>query len=137
MEAFLDGKQDDIFKIIELTLLKHVSIKVNFELFAHFMLPVSGEQQLKSFNTKYQTVYQNINYDELYTNVKEIFKLKLSEFEHCTSGWTFMSVSYLEMNINKYSPMRGGSYIELPLKIKNTKSCLNIQNNDNYCFCGV
>lgn len=43
--------------------------------------------------------------------------MKLTEFEHCKSGWAFMSVSHLEININKNSPMRGGSYIDL-LKLR-------------------
>lgn len=43
-------------------------------------------------------------------------------------------MSHLEINVNKYSPMRGGTYIDLPKSIKNTKSCVNIRNTDNHCF---
>ncbi|CAH1643155.1 unnamed protein product [Spodoptera littoralis] len=133
-EAFLDGKRDDVFKLVELSLIKNTCIKVNFELFAYFILPKSGEQQLKSFNTKYEVIYKSTDFDEIYLNVRETFKMKLTEFEHCESGWSLTSLSHLEININKYSPMRGGSYIELPEVIKKTKSCINIQNNDEYCF---
>lgn len=133
-EAFLDGKRDDIYKLIELSLLKHKCIKVNFELFAYFVLPKSGEQQLKSFNTKYEIIYKSTDLNEIYLFIRETFKMKLTEFEHCESGWSFTSVSHLEININKFSPMRGGSYLELPSVIKNAKSCINIKNNDEYCF---
>ena len=30
--------------------------------------------------------------------------------------------------------MRGSSYIELPAKVKNSKACINIKNEDNGCF---
>ncbi|XP_026746584.1 uncharacterized protein LOC113507863, partial [Trichoplusia ni] len=115
-------------------LMRHNCIKVNFELFAYFLLPTLGEQQLKSFNTKYEIIYNNTDFDDTYLNVIETFKRKFTEFEHCQSGWSFVSINHLEININKYCPMRGGTYLELPDVIKNTKSCLNIHNNDEYCF---
>lgn len=43
-------------------------------------------------------------------------------------------MSHLEININKYSKFRGGSYLDLPSVFKNTKSGINIRNNDDYCF---
>lgn len=135
-EAFLYDHQKDIIKIIRLSLLKHSCIKVNFELFAFFVLPKSFEQtkQLKSFNTKYTIILNNTDISDLYSNVINKFNKKMTEFEHCESGWSFESISHLEININKYSPMRGGSFIDLPPAIKNTKSCINIKNKDNYCF---
>lgn len=133
-EAFLCDLKSDVLKVIHLSLLKHTCIKLNFELFADFVLPQSGTHQLKSFNTKYDCVFNNIDTNELYLNVIETFKQKLAEFEHCESGWSLVSVSRLELNINKYCPMRSGTFIELPTIIKNTKSCLNIQNKDEYCF---
>lgn len=45
-----------------------------------------------------------------------------------------VSVSHLEININKYTPLRGGSFIDLPQIIKNTKSCINVQNKDQHCL---
>lgn len=133
-EAFLCEKQSDIIKVIELLLMKHDCIKINFELFTHFSLPKKNELQLKSFNTKYEVVYRSTDLNELYETVIEKLKHKFIEFQHCESGWSYFGMSHLEINVNKYCPMRGGSYIPLPTKIQNTKSCLNIQNNDKHCF---
>lgn len=133
-ELFLDDKRNDVIKIIKLSLLKNICIKVNFELFAYFVLVHTSEQQLKSFNTKYEIVYNNTDFNDIYFKLRDTCKNKLSEFEHCESGWSLVSISHLEVNINKYTPMRGGSYLELPKIIRNNKSCLNIRNNDEYCF---
>ena len=39
------------------------------------------------------------------------------------------------INVARYQPMRGGSYMELPTKLKNKKAILNIQNRrDNECL---
>lgn len=133
-EVFLYEMQNDITKLIEISLSKHHCVKINIEMFVYFILPNSSEQQLKSFNTKYEIVYKSTNFNKLYMNIIENLKGKLIEFEHCESGWSYLAISHLEVNINKYCPMRGGTYIPLPSCIKNTKSCINIQNNDNHCF---
>jgi hypothetical protein len=133
-EAFLCDVKNDVLKVIKLSLLKHTCLKLNFELFAAFSLPHFGKQEMKSFNTKYDCVFNNSDTDEMYLNAIETFKQKLTEFEHCESGWSFVSVSHLELNINKYCPMRGGTFIKLPSKIQNRKCCLNIRNKDEHCF---
>lgn len=45
-----------------------------------------------------------------------------------------MHILYLEININKYNPLRASSFIELPLCIKRRNAVINIQNSDNKCF---
>ena len=54
-------------------------------------------------------------------------KMKGSEFE-------FDGVDFLYYNFNKISINRGGSYIDSPKWIKNTKSTINPKNNDYKCF---
>ena len=38
------------------------------------------------------------------------------------------------INVAQYRPLRGGSYMVLPTKLKNKKAILNIQNRDNECL---
>lgn len=136
-ESFLYEQQSNIIKLIEMSLKKHTCIKVNFELFANFVLPKTEQElsrELKSFTIKYDIIYNSTDLVEFYSNITDNFCEKLSEFEHCQSGWSFESISHLEININKYTPLRGGSYIDLPTCIKNTKSCINIRSNDERCF---
>ena len=40
-------------------------------------------------------------------------------------------------NINKYAPLRGATYIDLPEYFKNKKCIINVQNKDNRCFAFV
>lgn len=116
--------------------MKHTCAKVNFELFAFFVQPKNEclSRQIKSFSIKYHTIYNSTNLSELYLDVIADLKRKMMEFEHCESGWSFEKISHLEININKYCPLRGGSYIDLPSCIKNTKSCINIKTHDDDCF---
>lgn len=133
-EAFLMDNWKDVMNLLNVCLKKHNCIKVNFELFAYFVLPTTGEQELKSFNSKFELVYHSTDKNDLYLNIINTFERKLSEFQHCGSGWSCLFMNHLEINVNKYNPLRGGSYIELPNVLKRSKSCINIQNNDNHCF---
>ena len=51
------------------------------------------------------------------------------------SGWVIKSVDKHYIDIAKYKPLRGSSYLPLPEKLKNIKALINIKNeNDNECF---
>ena len=50
------------------------------------------------------------------------------------SGWIVGNMNHLSIMSTKYHPMGGSSYIELPKEIKNKKSLINIQNNDQKCI---
>lgn len=134
IETFLQDNKRVMIKLIDESVAKNVCIKVNFELFAHFILYKTNEQQLKSFNTKYEIIYKNTDLNIFFMNMIDKINQKITEFEHCESGWSFVAISHLEINVNKYTPMRGGTYLELPPSVRNSKSCINIKNSDNCCF---
>ncbi|XP_054712885.1 uncharacterized protein LOC129222404 [Uloborus diversus] len=58
----------------------------------------------------------------------------MDDFQARGSGWVLSKIDNLELRINKYNPLRGSSYIELPDKIKNKKAIINVKNEDNKCF---
>ena len=51
------------------------------------------------------------------------------------SGWTIKSVDGYYINLTKYKPLKGSSYIELPTELRNpAKGLINLKNEDNECF---
>ena len=51
------------------------------------------------------------------------------------SGWTIQSVDGHYINLTKYKPLKGSSYIELPTELRNpAKGIINLKNKDNECF---
>jgi hypothetical protein len=78
---------------------------------------------------------QVINEDEIIMD--DIFtKLidGIAAYQREGSGWKFEGVSACQINISKYAPLRGSSYIELPEYIKNKQCCINVKNKDEKCF---
>lgn len=133
-EIFLSSFKSKLKNIIHNSLKKHVCLKINFEYFCNFLLFKDNKQETKSFLTKNYSVHKNFQFQELYQKVLNDIKNKVEEFQERDSGWAFLSNLYLEVNINKYQPLRGSTYIDLPKHIKSKKACLNIKNTDNCCF---
>lgn len=51
------------------------------------------------------------------------------------SGWVLQECSFIEVNVAKYRPLEGSSYISLPPEIVKRRAVLNIRNQkDNKCF---
>lgn len=50
------------------------------------------------------------------------------------SGFSLGSIDGMLLNINKYNPLGGSSYIPLPVWIENKKATINVQNYDEKCF---
>ena len=58
----------------------------------------------------------------------------VDKFTNNGSGWTLESVMSLSVNIAKYAPLKGSSYIELPKYLKDKKAIVNVKNEDNKCL---
>ena len=58
----------------------------------------------------------------------------VDKFTNNGSGWTLESVMSLSVNIAKYTPLKGASYIDLPAYLKRKKAIINVRNNDQHCL---
>ena len=47
------------------------------------------------------------------------------------SGWVVDQVETLWLDIPRYQPLRGGSYIPLPAAVRNKKAVVNVKNKDD------
>lgn len=132
---FLNHLRPKVRALIEARCEAFQLIKVSFEYFAEFSLPKTFEIAMKSFSSENICIYPNYSFDELFTKVVSNIGKQIEEFQEKDSGWSFLKNSYLEVNINKYSPLRGGSsYVEIPKSLRYRKALLNIKNNDVFCF---
>lgn len=92
---------------------------------------------------EYKTVYFNSEISVL-TSVKridtiinEIIEKFMNDIEQMNirgSGGAFAGIIKTEVKMSKSKNIFGGSYVELPEKIKNKQACINIKNDDDKCF---
>lgn len=84
--AFLDEVKEKVLRIIEDSIIKHKTLKINFELFGNYYLKSTGEFSVKSFNTKNEVVTVATNLGEFYNSMTEILITKAQEFNENKSG---------------------------------------------------
>ena len=58
----------------------------------------------------------------------------LEKLTHRGSGWAVVQVRKLWLDIARYQPLRGGSYIPLPPELKSKKAVVNVKNKDDHCL---
>ena len=87
------------------------------------------------FNSKAQTIINNLEIAEsLKVSEQQILNF-VAVWISESSGWVIQSVDNHYLNIVKYEPMKGSSYIQLPTELRNSaKGLINLKNDDNECF---
>lgn len=113
------------------------SVKIYTHLDALFSLAKADRviEENKSFITKTFSVFEFTNIIELYNkHVIEFLKKTIEDFQETDSGWTLKEINFITVHVQKYNPMRAGTFIQLPDFIADKKACVNIQNSDNFCF---
>ena len=99
---------------------------------------MSGSETINKtafFNSKPQTIINNIEIPEALQSSKEQILNFVAQWISEGSGWTIESVDNHHLNIVKYEPMKCSSYIKLPQELRNgKKGLINMKNEDNECF---
>ena len=87
------------------------------------------------FNSKAQTIINDLSiYESLQLTKQQILNF-VAQWISEGSGWTIKSVDNHYINLVKYEPLKGSSYIQLPSELRNSaKGLINLKNNDNQCF---
>ena len=98
----------------------------------------NGDELIKEpayLNAEKQTVTNDTEIAELLQITQQQILNKIQKWISKGSGWTIKSVDGHFINVIKYRPLRGHSYIALPEELQNpAKGIINMKNNDNECF---
>ena len=112
--------------------LKYVeTLKVTFEKISNGGII----EKTAYFNSTPQTIINQMEINEALQMSKQNILNQISQWISEGSGWTIRSVNSHYLNIVKYKPVNGSSYIQLPQELRNSKKGLiNMKNEDNECF---
>ena len=112
--------------------LKYVeTLKVTFEKISADVIV----EKSAYFNSTSQTIINEMEIADSLQMSKQNLLNQISRWISEGSGWTIKSVDSHYLNIVKYEPMKGSSYIQLPSELRNPKKGLiNMKNEDNECF---
>jgi hypothetical protein len=86
------------------------------------------------FRGKCQTALKFDDIDGgLNESIKKMFN-SFIEYQRQGSRWTVDKVVDLTIHMARYRPLRGSSYIPLPIKLRSKHAIINVKNKDNKCF---
>ena len=87
------------------------------------------------FNSTAFTILNENQIKEALDKAAEEINNKIAFWLSEGSGWTIVEIRSHFVNIVKYLPLRGNSYIPTPKEIRHhNKGLINLQNKDNKCF---
>ncbi|XP_046806306.1 uncharacterized protein LOC124419769 [Lucilia cuprina] len=90
--------------------------------------------ELKYFPTDTKEVFDIKCYEELFKeNINSIVR-QTEEFHGKCGSWSIVQLIKLELNLYRYQPLKGSSYIPLPSNIVKRHAIINVKNKDIYCF---
>lgn len=134
---FLRSKHQETTDIFLSELQNHQSLKVRLILFCIYQKVTDDfEKQIKNveFKTANKPVFTSTDMSELYEGLSNKLIQESEDFQEKDSGWTLEEILELEIHTNKFTPLRGSTFVELPGKISATNAVINVRNNDNCCF---
>ena len=74
---------------------------------------------------------QRFYLNDAFNNIYDL----LDEWQGEGSGWIIDEIDDIHINISKYEPLTGSSYLPLPKELNHSsKGLINIKNKDIYCF---
>ena len=87
------------------------------------------------FNSNAFTILNEYQIIDALDKAAEEINNKIAVWLSEGSGWTIVEIRSHYVNIVKYQPLRGSSYIPSPKELRNSMSGLiNLKNTDNKCF---
>ena len=86
------------------------------------------------FSSKPYTILSQHDIENAIAKAQSVIETNIDKWTKEGSGWVVSRVETMYVNIAKYAPLKGSSYIELPKYLKNKKALINVKNEDQKCL---
>ena len=136
---FFQKTKDSFINVCKKEVETMKSVKIQFSLNVRFYIHRNEEKEEMNhyFNRMQPVILNQHNIDIIKPVLNQFIDQVKGEIEAWSergSGWIMDKILEAFINVARYQPMRGGSFMPLPTKLKNKKAVLNIQNRDNECL---
>ena len=108
-------------------------LKIQISISVQMVKPTDGKKVSCHASTKCKVFTTNITDDAVFHFVHQTNN-SIQIFSTGGSGFIVQKIDHLDININKFKPIRGSIYIATPSDLVGNNFLLNIRNNDNKCF---
>ena len=133
---FLKNKYEEVKDVIKRTIKERGGIKWYLSIKIKMSRRKGDEVETADphFRGKCQTCLKFEDVDEgLKESIKKIYT-SFIEYQRQGSNWTVEKVVDLTIHMARYRPLKGSSYIPLPIKLRSKHAIINVKNKDKKCF---
>ncbi len=141
IELFMTENNSRATEVILKNLKEMKGMKVRLDLVCQYHKKSTDKEGVESvievdatMRTKPVTITNTFEATDYFLGKMSEMSDTLQSWEGKGSGHVFNLIKHIVINVDKYSPIKGNSYIDLPAHLKNKGACINIQNKDDQCF---
>ena len=108
-------------------------MKIQLSVFVQMLKPTDDTKVGCQANTKSKTLTTELSDDDVFEMIDQM-NISNQIFSTVGSGFVVQKIDHLDININKFKPIRGSSYIATPSALSGNNFLLNMRNNDSKSF---
>ena len=137
--VFARKTKEKFTDLVENEIQKLKSVKVSFGLQVEFSIERDGGTQYMEhyFRENEPHVFNRNDEDQIKTEFDrfvERIKGEIESWSERGSGWVLERIMVAYVNVARYQPLRGGTYLPIPPKLAKKKAIINVKNRDNQCL---
>ena len=116
------------------------NIKVSFRLRQEFTREVETKTQTMKhyFERDQPTIIMRGDsekrIEQKFENFIQMVKGETDNWSEAGSGWVAGGIDLAYIEVARYNPLRGGTYLPLPASLAKKKAIINVKNKDNECL---
>ena len=136
---FARENKEEFTNLVEQEILELKNVKVGFGLELKFSIERDGETQFMKhfFKNNIPFIFNRYDEEEIKERFDEFIENIEGEIEVWSergSGWVVEKIIIADVNVARYQPLQGGTYLPLPANLAKKKAIINVQNRDNECL---
>ena len=113
---------------------KNNNMKIRIDTDVAFTHLEMEEQAVFKMTSRIYTINNPEELKKAVDNMASDIEILIGNSQLNKSGYKINHIEKITIHYDKYNPTRAGKYIELPKWIATKKACINIKNDDDYCF---
>ena len=110
------------------------SMKILIDADVDFEHVESGDETTHTIRSRRYNIFNEEDLKKAIDNMASDIELIIENKQFDKSGYKIKKIRKIIIHFDKYDPTRAGHYLELPKVIASKKACINIKNDDDYCF---
>ena len=131
--TFVTEHLDDLNLFMRNKIAELGPFKNQLSVFVQLLKPTDDSKGAVMQTQNSKTLTTELSGDEIFEMVDQMNN-SIQIVSTGASGFVVQKIDHLDININKFKPIRGSSYIAMPAALVGINFILNIRNNDNKCF---